>query len=29
VQSLGEMIEANSTVEVIEVMANKLIVKKI
>ena len=29
VQSLGEMIEANSTVEVIEVMTNKLIVKKI
>lgn len=29
VQSLGEMIEANATVEVIEVLANKLIVKKI
>ena len=29
VESLGEMIEANATVEVIEVLANKLIVKKI
>ena len=29
VQSLGEMIEANATIEVIEVLTNKLIVKKI
>ena len=28
VQSLGEMIEANATIEVIEVLTNKLIVKK-
>jgi membrane-bound ClpP family serine protease len=29
VQSMGEMIDANSTIEVIEVLPNKLIVKKI
>ena len=29
VQSLGEMIEANATIEVIEVLTNKLIVKKV